>query len=263
MTQDLPGPYRYELILRPGRRWAAPERARRLAELRDLGALCLEPFPEYQIFLGTPEELEDKLLVSARTRDGRLAGFSSAVLLQVPEVGEVLHLGLACVHPGARGGALTVQLYLRTLVGYLLRRRPLGRAYVTNVAAVLSSLGNFALAMREAHPSPGFTGPVPEAYQAIGRAFDQRYRAKAHIQPEATWDETAFVFRGSGRGTAFQKEAADARYHHRDPTLNQFYAERLRFQDGDEMLQVGTVRLVDLARYALARRKRPRGAQVQ
>ena len=88
----------------------------------------------------------------------------------------------------------------------------------------------------------------------IADAFDRRYRAKAHIQPWAVFDPDAFVFRGSGRGTAFQKRADDARYHHRDPALNAFYAGLLHFDDGDEMLQVGTLALGDLVRHALARR---------
>lgn len=248
--------YRYEVLARPGLRWSDAERAHRVAQLREVGALCLEPLPEYQVFLGTREELSDKLIVEARWPGGALAGFCSGVLLSVPSVGEVLHLGLTCVHPDARGSALTHALGSRLVLYYLLRRRPWARVYVTNVATVLSSLGNFALNVPRAYPSPFFRGPVPEPYLRIVEAFDRRYRAKAHVQPEARWDGEAFVFRGSGRGTAFQKEADDVQYHHRDPDLNRFYQALLHFDDGDEMLQVGTVSLLDLAKYWL----RDRGA---
>lgn len=241
--------FRYEIVSRPWLRWSDAERRARVAELREVGALCLHPFPEYQLFLGTREELSDKLLIEARGPGGRLEGFCSAVLLDVPGVGEVLHLGLTCVRPEARGAALTHSLSSRLVLRYLLRGPPWRRVYVTNVAAVLSSLGNFAVNLTGAYPSPFFRGPVPAPYLEIARAFDRRYRAKAHIQPQAEWDEAAFVFRGSGRGTAFQKEAGDARYHHRDPELNRFYQQRLHFEDGDEMLQVGTISLFDLARY--------------
>jgi len=241
--------FRYEIVFRPGLRWSESERRSRVAQLREVGALCLEPFPEYQLFLGTREELSDKLLIEARGPDGSLAGFCSAVLLDVPGVGEILHLGLTCVRPEARGAALTHSLSSRLVLRYLLQHPPWRRVYVTNVAAVLSSLGNFAVNLVRAYPSPSFEGPVPAAYLEIGRAFDRRYRAKAHVQPEARWDEAAFVFRGSGRGTAFQKEADDVQYHHRDPELNRFYQQRLRFEDGDEMLQVGMLSLFDLARY--------------
>jgi hypothetical protein len=251
--------YRFEFLARPGLRWSDAERAARVAQLREVGSLCLEPLPEYQVFLGTREELSDKLLIEARTPDGTLAGFCSAVLLDVSGVGEVLHLGLTCVRPEARGAALTHALSSRLVVRHLLKRRPWERVYVTNVATVLSSLGNFALNVREAPPSPFFRGPVPEAYLRIAEAFDQQYRAKAHIQPEASWDTGSFVFRGSGRGTAFQKEADDARYYHRDSELNRFYQALLHFDEGDEMLQVGTLSLLDLAKYFLKGRGRTRG----
>ncbi|HVE84863.1 MAG TPA: hypothetical protein VND93_18530 [Myxococcales bacterium] len=241
--------FRYELVSRPGLRWSEAERRSRVAELREVGAVCLQPLPEYQLFLGTRDELSDKLLIEARGADGSLAGFCSAVLLEVSGVGEVLHLGLTCVRPEARGTALTHALSSRLVLRYLLQRLPRQRVYVTNVANVLSSLGNFAVNLTGAFPSPFFEGPVPEAYLEIARAFDRQYRAKAHVQSHARWDEAAFVFRGSGRGTAFQKDGDDARYHHRDPELNRFYRQRLRFEDGDEMLQVGTISLLDLARY--------------
>jgi hypothetical protein len=250
--------FRYELVFRPGLHWTEAERRSRVAQLREVGALCLHPLPEYQLFLGTQEELADKLLIEARGPDGSLAGFCSAVLLDVPGVGEILHLGLTCVRPEARGAALTHSLSSRLVLRYLLQWPPWRRVHVTNVATVLSSLGNFAASLANPYPSPFFKGPVPAAYLEIGRAFDRRYRAKAHIQPEAHWDESAFVFRGSGRGTAFQKEAGDARYHHRDPELNRFYLERLRFEDGDEMLQVGTLSLFDLAKYFAGGRRRER-----
>jgi len=241
--------FRYEIMFRPGLRWSETERRSRVAQLREVGALCLHPLPQYQLFLGTREELSDNLHIEARGPDSSLAGFCSAVLLDVPGVGEVLHLGLTCVRPEARGAALTHALSWRLVLRYLLQRPPWRRVYVTNVAAVLSSLGNFAVNLVGAYPAPSFRGPVPAAYLEIARAFDRQYRAKAHIQPQAHWDEAAFVFRGSGRGTAFQKAADDARYHHRDPELTRYYQRRLRFEDGDEMLQVGTISLFHLARY--------------
>jgi hypothetical protein len=246
--------YRYEWLLRPGWRLADPALARLSDELREVGEMCLDPLPQYQVFLGTREELGDKAITIARTGDGALAGFCAAVLLDVENVGEVLHLGLTCVRPEDRGGGLTHRLASR-LVLYYLARRPFSRIWVTNVACVLSSLGNFATHVRDVHPAPGSKGaPSRREVWRIAEAFDRHYRAKAHIQPWAVFDPETFVFRGSGRGTAFQKRADDVQYHHRNPALNSFYQERLRFDDGDEMLQVGTLALADLVRHALARR---------
>lgn len=247
--------YRFDWLFRPGRRLPDPELAGLCAELTAVGETCLEPLPAYQVFLATREELSDKAIIVARRADGgAMAGFCSAVLLEVAGVGEVLHLGLTCVRPEDRGGGLTHRLAARLVARYLLRR-PLSRIWVTNVACVLSSLGNFALHVSGAHPAPGSPGPRRE-HHLIADAFDRRYRAKAHIQPWAVFDPATFVFRGSGRGSAFQKRADDQRYHHRDPALNAYYTGIMHFDDGDEVLQVGTLAVADVVRH-LWRRARP------
>lgn len=248
--------YRYDILHRPGARLDDAALAALCAELREVGETSLTPLPDYQVFLGTREALADKVISLARRADGTLAGFCSAVLLDVEGVrGEVLHLGLTCVRPEDRSGGLTGLLASRLLLRYLVTRRPLQRIWVTNVACVLSSLGNFSRHFRDVHPAPGSTERgIPREAWLIAEAFDRRHRHHAYIQPPAVFDRETFVFRGSGRGTAFQKDAGDRRFHHRDAELNRFYAERLRFDDGDEMLQVGTLSLGDLVRYALRRR---------
>jgi hypothetical protein len=247
--------YRFEWRLRPGRSLSDEALADLVAELRAVGETCLEPLPEYQVFAGTRDELSDKAITIARGPDGAMAGFCAAVLLDVPGVGEILHLGLTCVRPGERGGGLTHRLVSRLMLHYLVLRRPLSRIWVTNVAAVLSSLGNFACHFRDVFPAPrADAAALPKQAWLIAEAFDRRYRAKAHIQPWAVFDPATFVFRGSGRGTAFQKRADDAQYHHRDAALNDFYAGIMHFDDGDEVLQVGTLSVGDLVRYSLRRR---------
>jgi hypothetical protein len=256
----MPGPtYRFEWVFRPGQRLGDAALAALCAELRAVGASCLSPLPDYQVFLATRQACADKVLTLARRRDGTLAGFCSAVLVDVPEAGEVLHLGLTCVRPDDRSGGLTHRLASRLVARYLFTRRPLQRVWVTNVACVLSSLGNFASYVRDAHPAPGSDARAlsPAAWR-IAEAFDRRYRHHAYIQPWATFDRETFVFRGSGRGTAFQKDGDDHRFDHRDEALNRFYRERLRFDDGDEMLQVGRLALTDLVRHALRGRRRAR-----
>jgi hypothetical protein len=240
--------YRFEWLYRPGRDLDDDSLAALCAELTAVGETCLEPLPMYQVFLGTRDEMSDKAItIARRASDGTMAGFCAAVLLDVDGVGEVLHLGLTCVRPGERGGGLTHRLGGRLVARYLMRRR-FSRVWVTNVAAVMSSLGNFARHVRDVHPAPGSRPSRPE-HVRIADAFDQRYRAKAHIQSWAVFDRDTFVFRGSGRGTAFQKRADEAQYHHRDPALNAFYGSIMNFDDGDEVLQVGTLGVVDLLRH--------------
>ncbi|MFL5322054.1 MAG: hypothetical protein ACJ790_20500 [Myxococcaceae bacterium] len=240
--------YRFEWYLRPGKQLSDERKERLQSELCELGALCLHPLPDYQVFAKKKDALDDKALVIARRADGKMAAFCSAVLLEIEGVGEVLHLGLLCVHPEDRRGGLTHRLSKRLTLRYALHRR-FRRFWITNVACVLSSLGTFARNTATPHPAPG--SQPGETTWKIARAFDRDHREKAYVQPGATFDPDSFVFRRSGKGTAFQKSAEDKQFFHRDPQLNDFFKPMLNFEDGDEMLQVGSLGLSDFVKNAL------------
>lgn len=78
--------------------------------------------PCYQALTESRSELSRCVLALARSSDGRLAGFSSSLILPVEGVGEVSHMGLVVVDPGARRHGLTHRLVGRALNAYLLRR---------------------------------------------------------------------------------------------------------------------------------------------
>jgi hypothetical protein len=84
------------------------------------------------------------------------------------------------------------------------------------------------------------------------------------ISPAAVLDEDALVLRGSVPGTCFEKRPGDPRYHHRDAALTRWYAERMDFASGDEVVQVGRMSIPGALRYAFARALgwRPRFAAV-
>lgn len=249
--------YQIEYLDRPGR-WMDPrQRGTLVAEMRAVAATCFSTIPDYQCLADSEEALQDKVITLARdARTGRLVGFCSAVLLPAPRVGKFLHLGLTCVDPTARGGGLTHALTSRLIQRFFLRHRLFGRLWVSNVACVLSSLGNVALFFDEVHPSPFARRPPSKSHRAVARAIDDRYREDIYILPQAAFDEDAFVFRGSVRGTVFQKCPDDQRFWHRDATVNQYYRQLLRFEDGDEAVQVGYVDALSLLRYAGAQLRR-------
>ena len=225
-------------------------------EFREVAADCFETLPEYQCLAGCRKELCDNVITIARRADGRMLGFSSAILLPVPEVGDVLHLGLTCVAAIARGSALTHKLNSTLVMRCMLRRLLFGRIWVTNVACVLSSLGNVALNFDEVYPSPFMDRPS-RRHRLIAETFNKLYRAKAFVRSDASFDAERFVFRGSGRDTAFQKSADDRRYYHRDPGFNHYYGGILHFDEGDEVIQVGWADAFSAIRYLF--RKRARG----
>jgi len=258
MARKRKSPYRLQFVDRPG--WSLQGHAlqRLVQELRETAATCFDEVPPYQAMSGTRDELCDKVLSVARRRDGRMAGFCSTVLLPVPGVGEVLHLGLTCVRPEDRGAGLTHLLTQKVVAGYLIRHRPLGRLWVSNCAAVLSSLGNVALHFENVHPSPLLRQAPSDKHVRIARAIAARYREKMFVHARAQFDESRFVFRGSVKGTVFQKAKDDRRYHHRNGALNSFYSRLMDFENGDEVLQVGYVSTLSTVKYAYRRRSRPR-----
>lgn len=249
-------PFKFEFYQRPGLKMSEAQLAEFTAELRAIGSTCFDELPDYQCFSLRREDLHNKVITVARDPSGRAVGFSSGVLLEVDGMDPLLHLGLSCVHPDARRGGLTHALASRMVSGYLLRNHPFGRVWVTNVACVLSSIGNVARNFDEVYPSP-FCDTPTEAHVRIARAVSERYREDIYIRPDAEFDEEAFVFRGSVKGTVFQKAPDDTRYHHRKQFLNEFYLGFMRLDEGDEVIQVGHFSVLSAVKYFVGRTLKP------
>lgn len=255
-------PYQIQFLYRPGLHLRDPDLQTLVQEIREVAATCFETIPEYQALEGSRQELSDKVITVARRSDGSMAGFCSTVLLPVPGLGEVLHLGLTCVRPEARGSGLTHLLMKKAVVGYLLRRKPIGRLWITNCAAVLSSLGNVALYFDRVVPCPfGKTRPS-QKHLRIARAIDEAYRRKIYIRDDAVLDEDQLVFRRSVKGTVFQKSLEDTRFHHRNRFLNEYYGKLMNFSEGDEVLQIGHVSVLTAWRHGRRKKQLQKQAAV-
>ena len=241
----------------PRRRLGDRKSLELICELRGVAATCFDSVPSYQALVPRADALDGKLLALARDRNGRLVAFMSAVLIQVEGVGEVLHTGLTCVAPGARSAGLTHRLSRALLLSHLARVGLFSTVWVSNVACVLSSLGNIALHFDEVYPSPFESSSPSPAHRAVARAIDRHHREDIAIDPTARFDPHAFVFRGSVAGTGLTKCEHDARFHHRDDALNEFYTARMNFAAGDEVLQVGRFSLLTFASYLAGRKRQP------
>lgn len=218
-------------------------------ELRDVAAACFDHVPHYQALSGRAEDLACAELALARRADGRLVGFCAARVLEVQGVGKVLHLGLTCVHPSARGLGLTHRLLSRLVTRHLLRHAPLSGFWFSSTASVLSSLGNIAKHFDDVYPSPYRPGAPSAQHTAIATAISRTHRAAMHLPAATPFDAAAFVFRGANAGTLFEKAADDARYHHRDAALTAWYATIADLDAGDAVLQVGRVSVQGYLRY--------------
>jgi GNAT superfamily N-acetyltransferase len=241
---------RIEVLVRPGRTLSVTARGLLQSELIDVAAPCFDELPRYGVLGDDAAPWDDAVIALARDERGRLLAFTAAQILPIDGVGEMLHLGLTCVHPEHRGARLTHPLLARTIQTWLLRN-PLRGAWVTNVASVLSSLANVALHFESVWPSPFEDGPPTPQHTLVAAGLSDRWRGRLHLDGGAPLDLERFVLVGANRGSVFQKASHDARYHHRDPELTRWYRELADLDGGDAVLQVGRVSIPGLVRYGV------------
>ncbi len=248
--------YRIEYLFRPGQYLDDDRLARLVEHLREVADDALGDAPRYQCLSGEREILARNVIAVAWRRDAarpdgwRCAGFCAALLLDIEEVGEVLHLGLTCVGNDDRGARLTHKLTSTVLVRTLLRR-PFDKVWVSNVACVLSSLGNVALHFDDVHPSPFYALPPTWRHRRIAAQIARRHREEICIATDAVFEPDTFIMRGSNPpDSVFLKGEQDVRFYHREGVLNRFYRALMDFDAGDEVIQVGHASLFGMLQYA-------------
>lgn len=256
-------PYTFEVLDRPGLQWTQAAITELQEELRGLGALCLGFLPEYQVFDRSKGALNDKLIACAR-KDGKVVGFVSAVWLPIPGLADpVLHTGLTVVHPELQQTGLVIDL-LAALSPYTLGKYPKG-LWITTLAEVISSLVRVSLFTTQSFPSPQWTKEHPSGkpsptHLLIAREISLKHRDKMLISPDAVFEESTFVFRGSNasvQGSVFKKDIEDQRYWHRDSKASRYYKSMLRRNAGDEVLQISFLEPAHFVQALRSPRPRP------
>lgn len=248
-------PFTVDLYHRPGLHMGHSELQRFHGEILAVAESCLDEIPYYQCLTGDVKQYQRLIIAVARDPQGRMIGFCSAYLLEAGELGDILHLGLTCVRPDARGGGLTHKLTAKVVIGHLVRTSWITPVWISNVACVLSSLGNVGLHFEDVYPSPFLKNPTNE-HVAIAKMIDEKFRWELFIDKEATFDAKNFVFRASVKGNMFQKEEQDSRYRHREEWLNDYYGNLLDFKNGDEVLQIGRISFLAYPKHVMRNLKR-------
>ncbi|MBL7665114.1 MAG: hypothetical protein JNM93_08275 [Bacteriovoracaceae bacterium] len=235
---------RYEFFDRPGRYWSDEEVKHYVSILRDVASECFDEIPDYQCLTGKREELSRVVIMLAKNKDARVVAFCSSLFIDQ----DILHLGLTCVRPEARSGGLTHKLLSKLIIQYMLKNKIWSKLWVTNCACVISSLGNIALNFDQVYPSP-FAKKPGQRHLEIAELISREYRVPIAIADTAEFDKEKFIFRGSVKGTTFQKDPEDKRYHHREAFLTEFYKNSMDFENGDEVLQVANLSLFSFPKY--------------
>ncbi|KAF9017174.1 hypothetical protein BDZ89DRAFT_1074987 [Hymenopellis radicata] len=217
---------------RPSTNLSVDNCRRFIRELRQVAASSFQiderHLPNYQcLSLDDPvRSLADKVIVCVRLKDtGKMIAFTSAVLLPIPSLPDpVLHLGLTCIIPSALSHGLTKML-VGGIARHYLRTRPDQTVWVSNLAAVVSSLGNIAIFMDEVCPSLRHRVAPTPTHILIAKTIVETpaLRESMYLRPDVPFDWEASVFRGSAKGTVFEKGTRRSEGTHRNEALDSFY----------------------------------------
>lgn len=241
--------FSYEVLFHPGNYFTKRELEELTDSLRNVASECFDEIPYYQVLTGKRDEFRRAIISVAKNKKGEIVGFCSSLVLDVPSASDVLHLGLTCVSPKARGKKLTHKLTSKLVLQYLLKEAPIDGAWISNCACVLSSLGNVALYFEDIYPSPYGKKDPSAMHLNIAKGISKHYRSPIAINYDAKFNAETFVFEGSVKDAVFEKSANDTRFHHRNKDITNFYQQTLDFERGDEVLQIGRVSLFTFPKY--------------
>lgn len=233
---------------------------------RDLRAVASKTLSagalNYGVFAADKQRMDDSIVtIVYDKKDKRPIAFNALAVMQVQHNGkliEVLHLGLVMVDPDVRGRGFAWVLYGLTCVILLVRNglRPL---YVSNVTQVPAVVGMVCETFSEVYPQPGDGPPRDFAKVQLARGIMAGHRHVFGVGQDAVFDERRFVIQNAYTGGSDDlKKSFEQATKHREAVFNEFCAERLDYERGDDFLQVGKIDLNTVRRYLT--RSVPRGS---
>ncbi len=249
------------LIERPGL-WMAPDKLEKLTnDLRRIAGRTLDAGSlTYGVFSGDRTRMEQTIITVVYRNDGTPIAFNALAIMEVetaPHPTEVLHLGLVMVDPDERSKNLSWVLYGLTCFLICLRRqfRPV---WVSNVTQVPAVVGMVSRMFSDVYPRPGVDRQSLN-HLLLARRIMENHRAVFGVGEEAGFDEARFVITDAYTGGSDDlKKTWDEAAKHRDEIYNTFCAERLDYDRGDDVIQLGMMDLAAIRGYLV--RDVPRSA---
>ena len=230
------------IIEAPGRWMAADALDDLSAALRQVADRTLQQGAlRYGVFSGDAAVMKDVIITLVRRGDGTPIAFNALTVMTVetePTPTEVLHLGLVMVDPDERSRNLSWVLYGLTCFLLLMRRqfRPI---WISNVTQVPAIAGMVAEMFSGVWPAPG-AGLRRLQHLMLGRAIVDGHRHVFGVGQDAGFDAERFVITDAYTGGSDDlKKTWDATAKHRDDRFNNFCAEMLDYDRGDDLLQLG------------------------
>ena len=243
---------RVQIVERPGR-WMSQEALDRLsADLRTVAGRTLDAGSlTYGVFAADRDRMEHAIITIVRRKDGTPVAFNALAVMEIettPEPIEVLHLGLVMVDPNERSKSLSWVLYGLTCFLIFFRRqfRPVWISNVTQVPAVVGMVSGM------------FSGvwPGPDAdrrtltHLMLGRRIMAHHRHVFGVGEDAGFDEAKFVITNAYTGGSDDlKKTWEEAPKHRDVRFNDYCADVLDYDRGDDVIQLGQMDMAAIRRY--------------
>ncbi len=242
--------YRLRVLDQPGRWMSSGELARLAETLAEVGLAAMDELPTYGVFSGERSAFANRVIgVVSLARTGAPVAFAAMVYLPVELGGEdtlVLHLGLAMISREHRGMRLQGALYERM---FFLPSLNQGRVrwIVSSLGASPAGIG--AVSDRFDDPFPSYRGgrPCRPYHLEVARQLLARHRVEFGCAAAARLDPRTFVVVGANdpaTGGAHQFIAHDPVSRYRREECNRFCSALLRYERGDELLQVARLNLI-------------------
>ena len=205
----------------------------------------------YGVFSGDAARLRETIITLVSRSDGTPVAFNALAVMQVatqPRPTEVLHLGLVMVDPDERSKNLSWVLYGLTcfLIFFRKQFRPL---WISNVTQVPAVVGMVATMFSDVWPQPDASRRTL-THQLLARRIMENHRAVFGVGPEAGFDEARFVITNAYTGGSDDlKKSFAVAAKHRDARFNDFCADMLNYDRGDDLIQLGRMDLFAIRTY--------------
>lgn len=246
------------IVERPGKQLTTEETAKLVADLRAVACLTLNDEElEYGVLGGDAERLKNCVITIVYQSDSKNGprhpvAFNVLSLLDVElsnRPTQVMHLGLVMVDPETRGLGLTATLYGLTCVLMFLtgQGRPM---WVSNVTQVPAVAGMVAETFSDVFPSPRPDTRRSFDHLSLARQIMARHRAAFGVGEDAGFDEGRFVITDAytGGSDALKKTFEQASKH-RKQKYNDFCAQQLDYNRGDDLIQIGRIDMAAAGQY--------------
>ncbi len=202
---------------------------------------------DYGVVSGSKAALDRSIITLITDGEtGRAMGFNALVAMDCVldrKPVEVVHLGLAVVHPDFHSRGLGWVLYgLTTFILFFKRR--LSPIWISNVTQVPSVFGMVSDSFDDIYP--GGVGGPPRTFEHLRlvRQIMRDYRFVFGVSEEAGFDEEHFVITDAYTGGSDNlKKTWDEAPKHRKPRYNDYCHEHLDYARGDDFIQIGRITL--------------------